>query len=469
MTPEQKNLVQTSFEKVKPIADTAATLFYGCLFNLDPNLERLFKGNLHDQGRKLMHMIGLAVMGLNRLDELVPLLRQLGARHAGYGVTERDYETVGDALLWALEHGLGDEFTPAVKDAWIAVYELLADTMKAGAREALIVSATPMSNEVATNTGGERNGWREYFPAAASKTLKRRKAEMKSDNNNEPRTGRLATTLITLVCALFLFAATAQANTYVVTSDADTDGQTCGATCTLRQAINAANSHAGFDLIDFNIPGAGVQSITLLSELPAINDSVYIDGYTQRPCSSNPAPCAKQNTLAVGDDAHLLIQLNGAAISNNSGTAEGLYINAANCTVRGLAINRFPANGIYISASASGTLITGNFVGLNSLGDFHQSNLNRGVVIDDSANNTIGGTTPAARNLISGNDNPGSYGVVVLGNAASGNKIQGNYIGLDYTGQFAIGNSGGIRLETQAHGTHHRWCGTRRGQCYLWQ
>src|SRR5438046_2324419 len=120
MTPEQKNSVQTSFEKVKPIADIAAALFYGFLFKLDPHLERLFKGDLENQGRMLMQMIGLAVRGLDHLDEIVPLLHELGARHAGYGVEERDYETVRAALLSTLKRGLGDEFTPAVKEAWIA-------------------------------------------------------------------------------------------------------------------------------------------------------------------------------------------------------------------------------------------------------------------------------------------------------------------------------------------------------------
>lgn len=169
MTPEQKNLVQTSFEQVKPVADIAAALFYGFLFKLDPRLERLFKGDLENQGRMLMQMIGLAVRGLDHLDEIVPLLHELGARHAGYGVEERDYETVRAALLATLKRGLGDEFTPAVREAWIAVYALLAETMKVGAREALIVTATRMNNEAATCTGGDRSGWRGYFPAAARK------------------------------------------------------------------------------------------------------------------------------------------------------------------------------------------------------------------------------------------------------------------------------------------------------------
>lgn len=133
MTPEQKQLVQTSFQKVLPIADTAAALFYDRLFELDPDLRRLFRGDMKEQGRKLMQMIAFAVKSLNRLDELVPLVESLGARHTAYGVKDAHYETVGAALLWTLEKGLGDSFTKEVKDAWTAVYTLLAETMKSAA------------------------------------------------------------------------------------------------------------------------------------------------------------------------------------------------------------------------------------------------------------------------------------------------------------------------------------------------
>jgi hemoglobin-like flavoprotein len=153
MTGKQKLLVQKSFEQVKPIADAAASLFYGCLFELDPSLEALFTGDLKEQGRKLMKMIGLAVKGLDNLQELIPTLLALGARHAAYGVAERDYITVRRALLWTLEKGLGEGFTPEVKEAWIAVYKLLADTMKAGARNAVLVEVPAVDH--ATCTGGD--------------------------------------------------------------------------------------------------------------------------------------------------------------------------------------------------------------------------------------------------------------------------------------------------------------------------
>lgn len=130
MTADQKKLVQTTFAMVAPISDKAAALFYGRLFELDPTLRPLFKADLTEQGRKLMQMIGMAVNGLNNLDALVPAVRNLGARHVGYGVKESHYDTVGEALLWTLEQGLGDAYTSEVEDAWATTYGLLASVMK---------------------------------------------------------------------------------------------------------------------------------------------------------------------------------------------------------------------------------------------------------------------------------------------------------------------------------------------------
>ena len=134
MTTNQKSLVKETFAKVVPIADTAAGLFYGRLFEMDPSLRPLFKNDLSEQGKKLMQMIGYCVGNLDGLDELVPAVKELGRKHAGYGVEEEDYATVGGALLWTLEQGLGAAFTPEVKAAWMAVYELLAATMLEGAK-----------------------------------------------------------------------------------------------------------------------------------------------------------------------------------------------------------------------------------------------------------------------------------------------------------------------------------------------
>ena len=132
MTNEQIKLVQDSFRQVAPIAETAAQLFYARLFELDPDLELLFKGNLSEQGRKLMQMLALAVNSLDRLEQLLPVVRSLGTRHVSYGVREKDYDTVGQALLWTLRKGLGEAFTPDVESAWANVYVTLASAMQSG-------------------------------------------------------------------------------------------------------------------------------------------------------------------------------------------------------------------------------------------------------------------------------------------------------------------------------------------------
>jgi len=136
MGPEQVKLVQSSFAAVLPIADEAGKLFYERLFALDPALRPLFKGDMTEQSRTLMRMIAVAVNGLDRLDTIAPALKALGVRHAGYGVRDGHYATVGDALLWTLERGLGESFTPDVAEAWSAAYSLLAQTMQSAARDA---------------------------------------------------------------------------------------------------------------------------------------------------------------------------------------------------------------------------------------------------------------------------------------------------------------------------------------------
>jgi hemoglobin-like flavoprotein len=133
MTPKQIELVQASWRLVIPIEDTAAVLFYNRLFELDPSLRKMFRGNMQQQGHRLMTMLGYAVAGLSQLDVLVPALRDLGRRHRGYGVAAAHYEMVGSAFLWTLEKGLGAAFTPEVKDAWAAVYGVMASTMQEAA------------------------------------------------------------------------------------------------------------------------------------------------------------------------------------------------------------------------------------------------------------------------------------------------------------------------------------------------
>ena len=130
MTENQVSLVQGTFAKVAPISETAAEIFYGKLFEIDPSLKPLFTSDIKEQGKKLMSMIGAAVGGLNNIEALVPVVQDLGKRHVSYGVTPEHYETVASALLYTLEKGLGEAWTPEVKDAWVEVYTVLATTMK---------------------------------------------------------------------------------------------------------------------------------------------------------------------------------------------------------------------------------------------------------------------------------------------------------------------------------------------------
>lgn len=133
MTPEEKKLVTDTFAMVAPIADTAASLFYGRLFEIKPEFKALFKGDMDEQGKKLMQTLGFAVSKLDSLGELVPAVEALAVKHVDYGVKAEDYAPVGEALLWTLGQGLGDVFTEEVKSAWTTVYTVLATTMTAAA------------------------------------------------------------------------------------------------------------------------------------------------------------------------------------------------------------------------------------------------------------------------------------------------------------------------------------------------
>lgn len=133
MTPQQIQVIQTTWTQVVPIADAAAGLFYGKLFELDAAVKPLFKGDMTEQGRKLMQTIGLVVSSLTRLEAILPAVQDLGRRHVGYGVEARHYDTVGAALLWTLEQGLGEAFTPEAREAWAEAYGVLATVMKEAA------------------------------------------------------------------------------------------------------------------------------------------------------------------------------------------------------------------------------------------------------------------------------------------------------------------------------------------------
>ncbi len=135
MKADQITLVQDTFDKIRPISEKAGELFYNRLFELAPSFKSLFKGDMKTQGRMLMKMIDYAVTDLDRLDTIAPTIQDLGKRHVGYGVKEEYYGTVGEALLWTLEQGLGSDFTPEAKDAWAEAYKLLSGVMISAARE----------------------------------------------------------------------------------------------------------------------------------------------------------------------------------------------------------------------------------------------------------------------------------------------------------------------------------------------
>lgn len=133
MTPETVKLVQDSFAKVEPIAATAADIFYDRLFEIAPSVRSMFPAEMTDQKAKLMQTLGVAVNNLHQVDTVVPTIQDLAKKHVGYGVKDEHYDTVGEALIYTLEKGLGDDFTPQVKDAWIETYTLVATVMKEAA------------------------------------------------------------------------------------------------------------------------------------------------------------------------------------------------------------------------------------------------------------------------------------------------------------------------------------------------
>ncbi|MEM7051594.1 MAG: IPTL-CTERM sorting domain-containing protein [Acidobacteriota bacterium] len=219
----------------------------------------------------------------------------------------------------------------------------------------------------------------------------------------------------------------ALAATFTVNAADDVNDASCdGVHCSLREAILAANGAAGPDDIEFDIAGGGVQTIAVTgSALPAVTEALTIDGYSQ--------PGASANTLAVGSDAVILIELDGSAL----GGGAGLTLSASGCTVRGLAIGGFPGAGINNPAASTGQVIAGNFVGLAADGSTAAGNGGVGVRCIACSTALIGGTAPADRNVISAN---GVHGISFQ-TAAPDNTVQGNYIGTDASGTLDRGNT----------------------------
>jgi len=133
MTPSQITTVQASFAQVAPISEAAAAIFYARLFETAPQLRPLFKGDIEEQGRKLMATLAVAVAGLKDLDRLIPVVEALALRHVGYGVQSADYEPVGAALIHTLAQGLGEGFTPELEAAWTEAFATLSAVMIAAA------------------------------------------------------------------------------------------------------------------------------------------------------------------------------------------------------------------------------------------------------------------------------------------------------------------------------------------------
>ncbi len=248
----------------------------------------------------------------------------------------------------------------------------------------------------------------------------------------------------------------AAAATIVVTGVADV--QADDGICTLREAILAANANTAsgaapgecaagnalpaIDEIHFDIPGVGARSIAPGSPLPAITEAVVIDGYTQ--------PGAHANTLAVGHDAILLVELDGTTAGGAG--ADGLVL-AGRCTVRGLVINRFSRHGLLLNG-VSDCVVAGNFIGVDPTGSVDLGNGGSGVMLAEGATaNVIGGSTPADRNVIAGNNSPGTTsgaGVWLEDQSTADNVILGNYLGTNAAGSAAIPNDFGINAQSAA-------------------
>jgi hemoglobin-like flavoprotein len=143
ITHAQIALVQSSFGEILPIADAAGLLFYERVFTLAPGTRSMFDGDIEPQAKRTMAAVKTAVDGLGDLDVVAPFLLRLGARHVRYGVRTEHFDVVGTALLWTLEQGLGEGFTPAVREAWVAAWNIIAGAMRTGMARAEVELQPP--------------------------------------------------------------------------------------------------------------------------------------------------------------------------------------------------------------------------------------------------------------------------------------------------------------------------------------
>jgi len=259
-----------------------------------------------------------------------------------------------------------------------------------------------------------------------------------------PRRSPLAFSVTLLAFALLLAGSRgAPAATITVTGTGDVVAQ--DGVVTLREAITSANNDAsvnldvvavgtyGADVVEFNIPGAGPHVISLLSQLPAIIDTLSIDGYSQSGASAN--------TNAFGQPSNAVIDI--VLDGTSAGAVDGLALsNHSGSVVRGLAIGNFAGNGVLISGTGGGHRVAGCFIGTNAAGTAAAGNGQNGVLVFGVAGNFIGGDDPADRNVLSKNSQAGIFGGVEIREVgATGNLVQGNYIGTDKTGALALGNA----------------------------
>ncbi len=228
---------------------------------------------------------------------------------------------------------------------------------------------------------------------------------------------------------------------FTVNTRDDIDDGICDTShCSLRESIESANRIAGSDTINFDILGPGPHAIQLNSSLPTVTAPVVIDGYTQ--------PGASQNTNppGVGKNAVLKIEIDGTGAGNSS----GLAVSTDDCSIRGLVVNRFELRGIVILSGSNNT-VEGNFIGTDVTGSSDLGNASVGVQIQNAPNNRIGGFRAGEGNVISGND---SGGILIVGEGASGNLVQGNYVGTDVTGASNLGNAfQGVQIQNAPNNT----------------
>jgi uncharacterized repeat protein (TIGR01451 family) len=239
----------------------------------------------------------------------------------------------------------------------------------------------------------------------------------------------------------------ATANPLIVTT---TDDSGLGS---LRAAIEYANANAGNDAITFAIPGTGIQTITPQSPLPAITVPVTIDGYSQ--------PGAHGNTLESGDDAAIEVELNGALTGGDGlgiPTGDGLVLAGGNSTIRGLAIDGFSAGAAVHVLTLGGDTIAGDFLGIDASGTVAKPD-RIGVQVG-TANNTIGGTSPADRDVASGNTNSG---VDLTGAGATGNLVQGDFVGTYAPGTASLSNPAGDGVDIDSGASANTIGGTTAG------